>query len=223
MASVSPEVRRRLDEKCPQYPWQLNKDFAMHVLPNIRRHLQEPGFAECLLSIIERPAPEFGYPHKTLECLFCYGTRKVGEDLVDTARREGLEETGILIPRSLVQEGVWQKGLRSEHGNPLSMVVVRIPDTARAQIAIFPEPVGNLEVDSMKIDSTWKGKRYISIVLDSTQTLQKRGQSVGAGMKHRGAAEGGYRGGTAGARQGAAKAIANPFSVLERVIDIDDA
>ena len=83
MASVSPEVAERLDEKFPQYPWQLNKDFAMHVLPNIRRLLQEPGFAECLLSIIERPAPKFGYPHKTLECLFCYGTRKDGEDLVD--------------------------------------------------------------------------------------------------------------------------------------------
>ena len=168
MASVSPEVAERLDEKCPGHPWQLNKDFAMHVLPYILKLLQEPGFAECLLSIIERPAPEFGYPHKTLECLFCYGTRKVGEDLVDAARREGLEETGILIPRSLVQEGVWQKGLKSEHGNPLSMVVVRIPDTARAQIATFP--VGNLddllEVDGMEIPQKWKGKRYISIVLE---------------------------------------------------------
>ena len=220
MASVSPEVADRLDEKFPGHPWQLNKDFAMHVLPNIRRLLQEPGFAECLLSIIERPAPEFGYPHKTLECLFCYGTRKVGEDLVDAARREGLEETGILLPRSLVQQGDWQKGLKSEHGNPLSMVVVRIPDSARAQIASFPEPVGNLEVDGMRIPQKWKGKRYISIVLDSTQTPQKRGQAggcaAGADIQHREAAEGdtpadgggapstatGVKGRTAAARQG---------------------
>jgi hypothetical protein len=144
------EVRRRLDERFPGYLWQLNRDFAMHVLAPV-----QPRASQALLPVALL----------------------------------------LLLPCSLVQEGHWQEGLRSEHGIPLSMVVVRIPDTARAEIAIFPKPVGDFQVDGMLIHPKWKGKRYISIVLYSTQTPQMRGQAGGfsaaAGIQHSGAAGGG--------------------------------
>ena len=136
-----------------------------------------------VLSIVERPFPP-DYPHMTLECLFCFGGMRPsqdGQDIVHAARREGLEETGILLPHRIFAEataaanGVLPGALPNRqiimrNHAEITMLAVRLPCGARADVAYFidnNEGQRNIAVDNLTLESQkWGGKRYVNITLD---------------------------------------------------------
>jgi len=196
--SENARLRKDLDDLVQNqfrrvYPWSLNRDFVTHVLEFLR-FLGDQAPRVSILSIIERPYPP-QYPHTTLEGWIGYGGTEpndgnVLEGDIQDARREALEESGVLIP-NIIFDAVratyrldspvhvlgnlppYQSGLQSEHGNPLTVLAVLLPPGSRACLAQFPEnptPAGNgrFIADNLRLKiSKWAGKQYVSIVVDA--------------------------------------------------------
>ena len=186
------------------FPWSLNRDFDTHVLEFLR-FLDDQAPRVSLLSIIERPCPTHGYNHTTLEGWIGYGGEKQSEGnalekAIHDARREALEESGVLIPYSIFAAAraayeretaaaahderataptpvlgnlpPYQFGLTSTHGNPLTVLAVLLPPGSRASLAQFPRnptPAGQegFMEDNLVLESKWKGKQYVSIIVDA--------------------------------------------------------
>jgi len=195
-ARLRSDLDARVDPE-KKWPWKLNRDFVDHVLPFLG--LPCDASPDSLLSIIEHQAPP-KYKHKTLEGWFCYGDVKVEKDRhahqekngdleeeqdddleeeIHAARREGLEQTGILLPDSVfndLRNGITtnvlgtlspRRVLKSEHNNTLTVLAVELPRNARAEPAVFPaNPDGNgFEEDNLKLSKGWAERKYVRIVI----------------------------------------------------------
>jgi len=169
------ESRKDYRETNP-FPWKLNEEFKKYFKRNIQRFgsgaLGDDG-PNYLLSIVERPAPGYGYPHMTLECLFCYGNVSVGtqdsSDLIHAARLYGLMETGILLPYEIF-ENVTIDSQHRDYGDKdqVHLLQIRLPQGASAHHDKFPKCREQFfEEDNLKLKSKdWAGKPFVRITLD---------------------------------------------------------
>ena len=191
--SPQAEVRKRMHESipdCATFPWMLNADFLKHVLPRLPTGANGNQQPTCILSTVERPHAEFGYKHSTLVGTLCYGAVKPidfsndpVETLIHAARREAMEQTGILLPRKFFEPVI--ENLENEFGQPLALLPVRLPSAARAVPANMPTARSGNEIrlmtggDVLKIPTQrrsksngsyvevpWWGERYIDIECD---------------------------------------------------------
>ena len=130
--------------KTNPFPWKLNEEFKKYFRWSIQRFSSgalgndEPNY---LLSIVERPAPKYGYPHMTLECLFCYGSVHTEDcDLIHAARHRSLKETCILLPYQIFGN-VPIDSQHTDYGDrrEVHLLQVRLPHGASAHYDKFPE------------------------------------------------------------------------------------
>jgi len=147
------------------------------INPNMRAYLSSHGNLlanvpqdQVLLSIIEYPTPEWGYPNLDVEGLAVQVKVKApadGAQLLRALQKRLFEEAGLVLPMQLFELpcefGLERKFRTSEGGKGVTFVTACVPKGS--EIALETVGAGGEAGEIRQLKRKFNGKRYIRLLL----------------------------------------------------------